>query len=103
MKIPHFLAESSHNLAFWHAKADGAGHSDLEGIGVVVWPAGHFARPDPILTLRKRSGLSRDCGDTHEPFPERDEMDDEVFVFFFSSDGSLILRSATAITLYCIE
>jgi hypothetical protein len=36
------------------------------------------------LILRKRSGLSRDCENPHEPFPERDEMDDEVFVFFFS-------------------
>ena len=78
------FAESSHNLAFWHIKADGAGHSGLEGKGVVVWPAGHFASPYPFLILRKRSGLFRGCGDTHEPFPERDEMDDEVFVFFFS-------------------
>jgi len=51
---------------------------------VAVWPAGHFARPYPFLTLCKRSGLSRDCEDTHEPFPERDEMDDEVLILFFS-------------------
>ena len=43
--------------------------------------AGHFARRYPFLTLRKRSGLFRDCKDPHEPFPERDEMDDEDFSF----------------------
>jgi hypothetical protein len=37
-----------------------------------------------FLALRKQSALSRDCGNADEPFPERDEMDDEVFVFFFS-------------------
>jgi predicted NAD-dependent protein-ADP-ribosyltransferase YbiA (DUF1768 family) len=36
LTLPHFLAESSHNLAFWRIKADGAGHNGLEGIGVAV-------------------------------------------------------------------
>ncbi len=54
---------------------------------MVVWPAGHFARPYPFFTLRKRSGLSRDCGVTHEPFPagigrnlEFINVDDSVIV-----------------------